>query len=263
MKIYRFKHDGGTGYGILREDRLYRVRGSIYRRFQVEDRGVPIGEVMLLCPVRPSKIVAVGRNYRAHADERGRPVPQEPLLFLKPPSAVIGPGDSILYPGMSRRVDYEGELAVVIKKRTAGLREGDEVSSRILGYTCCNDVTARDLQDKDGQWTRAKSFDSFAPLGPCIVTDLDASDLQVKTFLNGKLHQSGRTRNLIFSIPVLVRYISRVMTLNPGDVITTGTPAGIGPMQPGDRVDVQIEGIGTLSNTVLRVKSEGGVRKNK
>jgi 2-keto-4-pentenoate hydratase/2-oxohepta-3-ene-1,7-dioic acid hydratase in catechol pathway len=261
MKIYRFKHDGGTGYGILREDRLYPVRGSIYRRFKIEDRGIPIGGVMLLSPVRPSKIVAVGRNYRAHADERGRPVPQEPLLFLKPPSAVIGPGDSILYPGMSRRVDYEGELAVVIKKRTTGLREGDEVSSRILGYTCCNDVTARDLQDKDGQWTRAKSFDSFAPLGPCIVTDLDASDLQLKTFLNGKLHQSGRTRNLIFSIPALVRYISRVMTLNPGDVITTGTPAGIGPMQPGDRVDVQIEGIGTLSNTVLRVKSEGGGRK--
>jgi len=255
MKIYRFKKSGRIRFGVLRKDRLFPVKGSIFRRFEVEDNAVPIGEVRLMSPARPSKIIAVGRNYRAHADERGRPVPREPLLFLKPPSAVIGPGDSIIYPGMSHRVDFEGELALVMKKRTARLGDGDDVYSRILGYTCCNDVTARDLQDKDGQWTRAKSFDTFAPIGPCIVTDLDPADLRIKTFLNGKLRQSGRTRSFIFPIPDLVRFISRVMTLNPGDVITTGTPAGVGPMQPGDRVDVQIEGIGSLSNSVLRVKS--------
>ena len=185
---------------------------------------------------------------------RGRPVPVEPLIFLKPPSAVIGPKETIIYPKMSRRVDFEGELALVIGKRAAGLTERDDALSHVLGYTCFNDITARDLQDKDGQWTRGKSFDTFAAVGPCIVTGLDPSNLRLKTFLNGKLRQNGSTRNFIFPVPVLLRFISAVMTLHPGDVITTGTPAGIGPMQPGDHVDVQIEGIGTLSNTVMRVK---------
>ncbi len=254
MRIYRYKHQGKVRTGVLREDKLYPIRGSIFRKFAVGDTGVALGSVLLLPPILPGKIVAVGRNYRDHAAERGKPVPKQPLLFLKPPSAVIGPHDSILYPDMAGRVDYEGELALVIKKRASRLTGDADVFAHILGYTCLNDVTARDLQDKDGQWTRAKGFDTFAPLGPCIVTDLDPARLKLKTFLNGKLRQSGNTRNFIFPIPFLLRYITQVMTLEPGDVVTTGTPAGIGPMSPGDRVDVQIEGIGTLSNTVMRVK---------
>ncbi len=255
MRIYRFRHEGRVRTGILRENALFPIRGSIYRKFTVDDMGIPLNSVLLLPPVLPGKIVAVGRNYRDHAAERGKPVPKQPLLFLKPPSAVIGPHDSILYPEMAGRVDYEGELALVIKKKASRLSDEDDVFAHILGYTCLNDVSARDLQDKDGQWTRAKSFDTFAPLGPCIATDLDPSHLKLKTFLNGKLRQSGNTRNFIFPIPYLLRYITQVMTLEPGDVVTTGTPAGIGPMNPGDRVEVQIEGIGTLSNTVMRVKS--------
>jgi len=254
MRIYRFRHQGKVRHGILKEDLLFPIKGSIYRKFSPAGEGVPIGETILMPPVLPGKIVAVGRNYRDHAAERGRPVPREPLLFLKPPSAVIGPHDSILYPAMAKRVDYEGELAIVIKRKAVRLDDQADVSAHILGYMCLNDVTARDLQDKDGQWTRAKSFDTFAPIGPCIATDLDPSRLRLKTFLNGKLRQSGNTRNLIFPISYLLRYITRIMTLFPGDIVTTGTPAGIGPMYPGDRIDIQIEGIGTLSNTVMRVK---------
>lgn len=254
MKIYRFKHNDQVSYAILREEILHPIKGSIYRKFIVQDRGVSISETLLLPPVSPSKIVAVGRNYKDHAIEMGRPLPAEPLIFLKPPSAVIGTNDIIVYPGMSKRVDYEGELAVVIKKRASQLEDDADVFEYILGYSCFNDVTARDLQDKDGQWTRGKSFDTFASIGPCIATNLDPSRLRLKTFLNGKLRQSGNTKNFIFPIPVLIRFISQVMTLLPGDIITTGTPAGIGPMHPGDRVDVQIEGIGTLSNTVMKIK---------
>lgn len=256
MKIFRFSYRNKSRWGILREENLFPVRGSIFEDFQVEDKGIPIGSVVLLPPVLPSKIVAVGVNYKDHAREMGRTVPEEPLLFLKPSSAVIGPGEPIVYPEMSRRVDYEGELALVIKKETRQLTEDEEVSPYILGYTCFNDVTARDLQMKDVQFTRAKSFDTFAPLGPCIATDVDPSRLKIKTFLNGKLRQSSSTRNLIFPISFLLRFISRIMTLYPGDVITTGTPAGVGPMEPGDRIDIQVDGIGTLSNTVVRMSLE-------
>jgi len=250
MKIYRFLLDGRPAYGVLREDRLYPVRGSIFDTFDVEAEGFPIAQVRILPPSEPTKIVAVGVNYREHAQERGRKPPAEPLIFLKPPSALIGPQDDILYPAMSQRVDYEGELALVIKRRAGRLQDGDRVEDFILGYTCFNDITARDLQDKDVQFTRAKSFDTFAAAGPCLVPEISPDDLRIKTFLNGKLRQSSTTKNLIFSVPFLVRYISRIMTLLPGDIITTGTPSGVGPMQPGDRVDVQIEGIGTLSNQV-------------
>lgn len=253
MKIYRFKHDGIIRHGILKEENLFSVRGSIFEGFTVEDTPVPIGEVMLLPPVEPSKIVAVGRNYKDHAAELGNILPAEPLLFLKPSTAVIGPQDMIIYPKMSSRVDYEGELAVVMKKKAYMLDNEAPVEDYILGYTCLNDITARDLQDKDKQFTRAKSFDTFAAVGPCVVTGLDPSRLEIKTFLNGKLRQSSNTRHLIFSVPFLVRFISNVMTLLPGDIISTGTPAGVGPMQPGDRVDIQIEGIGTLSNQVLKI----------
>ena len=211
--------------------------------------------MILLPPVKPSKIVAVGANYRNHAVEMERRLPEEPLIFLKPPSAVVGTNDIIVYPKMAKRIDYEGELAFVVRKKAQLLQENDNVEDYILGYTCFNDVTARDLQEKDGQFTRSKSFDTFAAVGPCIATDVDPSGLRLKTFVNGKLRQSGSTRNLIFPVPFLIRFISNVMTLNPGDIITTGTPAGVGPLIPGDRVDIQIEGIGTLSNTVMKIKN--------
>jgi 2-keto-4-pentenoate hydratase/2-oxohepta-3-ene-1,7-dioic acid hydratase in catechol pathway len=254
MKIYRFEHEGRLRWGVLRDDGLLPIRGSVFDDFVQESEAVPIGAVKLLAPVEPSKIVAVGRNYKDHAAEMGNPLPAEPLLFLKPSTAVIGPHEAILYPEMSSRVDFEGELAVVIKQRTFRLEDEAEAADRILGYTCLNDVTARDLQEKDKQFTRAKSFDTFAAVGPCIATDLDPAALDIKTFLNGKLRQSSNTRHLIFSVPFLICFISRIMTLLPGDVITTGTPAGVGPMQPGDRVDVQIEGIGTLSNSVHKIR---------
>jgi len=250
MKIYRFEHKDRILWGVLREENLHPVSGSIFEKFRVGKRSIPISQAALLPPVEPTKIVAVGRNYPAHSRELGNPVPKEPLLFLKPPSAVIGPNGVISYPEMSERVDYEGELAVIIKKETRRLSDKTEVEEFILGYTCFNDVTARDLQFKDVQFTRAKSFDTFASIGPCIATGLDPARLRIKTFLNGKLRQSSSTRNMLFPVSFLVRYVSRIMTLYAGDIITTGTPEGVGPMLPGDRVDVQIEGIGTLSNTV-------------
>jgi 2-keto-4-pentenoate hydratase/2-oxohepta-3-ene-1,7-dioic acid hydratase in catechol pathway len=250
MKIYRFEHDGGIFYGVLDEENLHIISGSIFKKFRVGKRSVPIGRVSLLPPVEPTKIVGIGRNYPAHSRELGNPIPREPLIFLKPPSAVIGPGGVIAYPEVSARVDYEGELAVVMGKETRRLDDETDVEEYILGYTCFNDITARDLQSKDIQFTRAKSFDTFAALGPCVAIGLDPAGLRLKTFLNGKLKQSSSTRNMLFPVPFLVRYVSRIMTLYPGDIIATGTPEGVGPMIAGDRVDVQIEGIGTLSNTV-------------
>jgi len=253
MKIYRYEHKGGIRWGALRGDALVPLAGSIFEAPVEAGEPIPIGEVRILAPVAPSKIVAVGRNYKDHAAEMGNPLPVEPLLFLKPSTAVIGPREPILYPSASSRVDYEGELAVVIRKTARNLSDEADAADFILGCTCLNDVTARDLQEKDKQFTRAKSFDTFAPMGPCLATGLDPADLEIKTFLNGRLCQSSRTRHLIFPVPFLVRFISRIMTLLPGDVITTGTPAGVGPMRPGDRIDIQIEGIGTLSNEVKAI----------
>jgi len=252
LKIYRFRYRRRVLQGVLKEEYLFPIIGSVYGDFRIGASPVPIADVRVLPPVLPTKIIGIGRNYREHAEEMGNPLPKEPLIFLKPPTAVIGHLDAVVEPPASSRVDYEGEVGVVIRRKTRHLSDEDRVDDLILGYTCFNDVTARDLQAKDGQFTRAKGFDTFAAVGPCVATGLDPSGIRLKTFLNGKLVQSGTTANLIFPIPELIRFLSRIMTLNPGDIIATGTPAGVGPAAPGDRVDVQIEGIGVLSNTFTR-----------
>jgi len=208
-----------------------------------------VDRVKALAPCQPGKAVCVGLNYRSHAREMELELPGEPILFIKPPSAVIGPGDIIEYPAMSARVDYEAELAIVIGSRCKNVQV-EEASRYVLGVTCANDVTARDLQGRDGQWTRAKSFDTFLPLGPYIITGLDPDRMDIKLYLNGELKQESNTADLIFKTGELVSFISRVMTLEPGDVILTGTPSGIGPMERGDCVDVVIDLVGKLSNLV-------------
>jgi 2-keto-4-pentenoate hydratase/2-oxohepta-3-ene-1,7-dioic acid hydratase in catechol pathway len=252
VKIYRFRYRKRILQGVLNEEYLFPVVGSVFGDFRLGTSPVPIADVRILPPVLPTKIIGIGRNYRDHAKELNNPLPEEPLVFLKPPTALIGTLDAVVMPPASARVDYEGEVGVVIRKKARQLRDDDPVDDVILGYTCFNDVTARDLQAKDVQFTRAKGFDTFAAAGPCVATGLDPAALRLKTFLNGKLVQSGTTANLIFPIPHLVRFLSRIMTLNPGDIIATGTPAGVGPVSPGDRVDVQIEGIGVLSNPFRR-----------
>jgi 2-keto-4-pentenoate hydratase/2-oxohepta-3-ene-1,7-dioic acid hydratase in catechol pathway len=219
--------------------------------FCFEGGRVAVGSVKLLAPCTPSKIIGVGRNYAEHAAEMNNPLPKEPLLFFKPASALNDPDGNIIYPSQSSRVDFEGELAVVIGSRCRNVAACG-ARDVILGYTICNDVTARDLQQTDGQWARAKGFDTFAPLGPWIVTNIDASRLRLRTYLNGKLMQNASTSDLIFGVNQLVEYISAAFTLEAGDVISTGTPAGVGPMWPGDVVEVVIDPIGTLRNPVVR-----------
>jgi 2-keto-4-pentenoate hydratase/2-oxohepta-3-ene-1,7-dioic acid hydratase in catechol pathway len=255
MRICRFTTSEATTprFGI--------VEGDIVRPFThgetldslpntKTDAGIPISEVTLLAPVAPSKVVCVGRNYREHAAELGNKMPDEPLLFLKAPSAIIANGDSIERPPQSQQVEHEGELGVVIGRRAEKLTDNDDPLSYVLGYTCVNDVTARDLQRKDVQFTRAKSFDTFCPVGPFIVDRLDPLSLIVITRVNGVVKQNGRTADMAFSVPLLIKYISNIMTLLPGDLIATGTPAGVSPMKDGDIVEVEIEGIGVLRNPV-------------
>lgn len=250
MKVVRYRCRDHVDYGVLDGHDVFEILGDVFGDFREGPRVGDVEEFALLAPVVPGKIVAVGLNYRDHAEEVGLKIPEEPLIFLKPSTAVIGSGESIHFPRMSSRVDYEGELGVIIKKKAKHV-PSDKAGEFIFGYVCFNDVTARDLQNKDRQWTRAKGFDTFAPLGPWIETDLDPQHLILETFLNGELKQSSNTENLIFDCHQLVSFVSQVMTLMPGDVIATGTPSGIGCMSVGDRVDVVIEGIGTLTNTVV------------
>ncbi|HFB83462.1 MAG TPA: FAA hydrolase family protein [Thermodesulfatator sp.] len=254
MKIIRFLYQGQISYGILEDQKIEPLKTSPYEGFNPTGDSLSLNEVQLLPPSIPSKIIALGLNYRDHAAELGMPLPKEPLIFLKPSTAAIGPGQAIVYPSMSQRVDYEAELAIVIGRQAKGVSP-DKALDFVLGYTCFNDVTARDLQKKDGQWTRAKSFDTFAPMGPWIETDLDPDNLLVEAYLNGKKCQSSRTSQLVFSVPEIISFVSQVMTLLPGDVIATGTPPGIGPMKPGDTIEIRIEGIGSLINHVVK---EGG-----
>ncbi len=269
MKYCRFRFENQIEYGIV-EDRggeawiidlmdppeedaaahLTKARSLVKDPAGFDFEPMPLSAAELLCPVIPSKIVCVGRNYREHAKELGNEVPQEPLLFFKPPSALLGHKGTVLMPPQAERVDFEGELALVIGKRASKLGAAADWRSYIRGYTLANDVTARDLQKKDGQWTRAKGFDTFCPVGPVVCTEIDPEKgLIVETRVNGELKQHGSTLDFIFSIPALLSYITAAITLEPGDLLLTGTPSGVAPLSAGDRVDVSIEGIGILSNS--------------
>jgi 2-keto-4-pentenoate hydratase/2-oxohepta-3-ene-1,7-dioic acid hydratase in catechol pathway len=272
VRIARFAHGGDVGYGIVEDVQQDGAAGAVNgadtdglvvaelmgHPFGVGDVSVrltgtryAVADVRLLAPVLPSKVVAIGKNYADHAREMGGEAPPEPVIFLKPSTAVIGPRDPIICPvHLSERVDFEGELAVVIGRLCRQVPP-ERVPEVIFGYTCANDVTARDLQARDGQWARAKGFDTFCPLGPWIETDVDPADLELTTIVNGEIRQISRTSLLLHDVPALVSYVSAVMTLLPGDVLLTGTPAGVGPLKEGDEVSVTVEGIGTLTNGVV------------
>jgi 2-keto-4-pentenoate hydratase/2-oxohepta-3-ene-1,7-dioic acid hydratase in catechol pathway len=243
-------HPGALS-GVVEGANVREISGDFFAGWRHGERVWPLSEVKFLPPSVPSKIVCVGRNYREHANELGNEVPPEPLIFLKPPSAIIAPEEPIVMPAISKRVDYEGEIAVIIGRTCSQLSPTDDVKPYIAGFTCLNDVTARDLQKSDGQWTRGKGFDTFCPFGPVMETDLDLTSVTVETFLNGARKQSGRASEMMFSVDVIIRWISRVMTLLPGDVIATGTPSGVGPVQAGDVVEVVVGGVGTLRNPVV------------
>ncbi len=256
MRLVRFLWGEEIFYGVLAGEMIRPLAKPPFEGLSQMEEEIPLAQVVLLAPCTPSKIVALGLNYRDHAAELGSPLPDEPLLFLKPGTAVIGPDAAIVYPKMSRRVDYEAELAVVMGRTARRVKEA-AAWDYILGYTAFNDVTARDLQKKDVQFTRAKSFDTFAPLGPWIETEIPNPDnLTVEAYLNGERRQHSNTGNLVFGVAHLVSFISRIMTLLPGDVIATGTPSGIGPMRPGDIVEIRVEGIGTLRNRVVAEEGE-------
>jgi 2-keto-4-pentenoate hydratase/2-oxohepta-3-ene-1,7-dioic acid hydratase in catechol pathway len=250
MKIVRFRYDGRDRYGALEDDRITALEGTIEDLVPAKSvASIALADGRLLAPATPSKIVAIGLNYADHAAEGNRELPKEPMIFIKPSTAVIGPGDDIVYPPQTTNLHHEGELAIVIGKTARNVARS-EARRYVLGYTCANDVTARDLQRRDVQFTRGKGFDTFAPLGPWIVTDLDPSDLALEVRVNGEVRQKSRTSQLIFDCDFLVSFISQVMTLLPGDVISTGTPAGVSPMKIGDVVEVEIERIGCLKNAI-------------
>ncbi len=257
-RFVRVMTNVGPQLGVLVDQRVYALKGDPYRDWERAEELGELRTMSLFPPVVPSKIVCVGLNYRAHAAESSHEIPPEPLLFLKPPSAVIGPQASILLPHQSERVDYEAELAVVIGRACRHVST-EEAWGVVWGVTCGNDVTARDLQRRDNQWTRAKGFDTFCPLGPWVVTGLtdeDAGDLTVICRVNGETRQTGHTSDMVFSIPELIAYVSSIMTLEPGDVILTGTPEGIGPLASGDVVEVEVEKIGVLRNRVRESSSQ-------
>lgn len=254
MKYLRFLQNGNIRYGLIEKDNIIReVVGDIFNNYKNTENVYSLSEITFLPPCIPTKIIAVGLNYFDHANEFQMKIPDEPLIFMKPPSALIAHNDNIIYPKMSKQLDFEAELAVIIKNKVKDI-EPEDVSKNILGYTCFNDVTARDLQKKDEQWTRAKSFDTFAPIGPFISTDLNPDNLQIKLYKNGQLMQDSSTGNMIFKVDKIVSFISKIMTLFPGDIIATGTPSGVGQLKAGDKVEVEIEGIGILKNTVFSEK---------
>jgi len=254
MKFCRFKpaasHAAEARYGILDGDRIREISAAPWNAWSETEKVWATGEARLVAPVEPRKIVCIGRNYLAHAQELGNEVPKDPLIFLKPASAIVGPDEPIVLPRYSKRVEHEGELGLVVAKRCSHLGDEEDSLSYLAGYTCVNDVTARDVQKADVQFTRAKGFDTFCPVGPHIESALRPDDLLLETRVNGELRQSGRTSLMVFPPAFLVRWLSRMMTLEPGDLIATGTPAGVGPLAETDTVAVEIEGIGVLRNPV-------------
>lgn len=251
MKIVRFEHGDHIKFGILQGEEIRVMYGDIFDEYQISEEALPLKTVKLMSPCSITKAVCVGLNYHGHAREMNLELPIEPLIFLKPSSTLNHPDGNIEYPSISSDLHFEAEFAIVIKKKAKNVKVQD-AADYILGYTCANDVTARDIQIRDGQWTRGKSFDTFLPLGPCIETDIDAGNINIKLFLNDELKQSSNTGDLIFRVPEVVAFVTEVMTLYPGDVILTGTPSGVGSMQVGDVVTVELEGIGRLSNTIVR-----------
>src|SRR5687767_9952928 len=249
VRLHRIEHGGAPRHAVERDGSWRLVEGDIFGAWK--DGAEISGEgLKLLAPVQPSKIVCVGLNYKDHAAEQNKALPAEPLLFIKPSTAVIGPGDAIQVPEWAGRIDHEAELGIVIGKRAHRVSL-QRTQDYVLGLIAVNDVTARELQNKDGQYTRCKGFDTFAPIGPCVAVGLDGRDLSVRAYVNGQLRQDSRTRELIFTIPELIAFITSVMTLLPGDIISTGTPSGIGPISPGDSVTVHVEGVGALTNGVV------------
>ena len=250
MKLVKISVENNPYWAVIRDDKAVIIEGSPYSGVKETGKSIPLKSIKLLAPCDPTKIVCIGRNYYDHATEFGEPLPENPTIFLKPVSSVINPGDKINYPEASKRVDYECELAFVIKKSASKVK-AENAAEYILGYTCLNDVTARDLQAKDGQWARAKGFDTFCPIGPVLTDEIDPkSGLIVETRLNGKVKQHSTTDKLMWEIPYLMEFITDCMTLLPGDVVSTGTPAKIGPMQKGDTVTVYVEGVGELINII-------------
>src|ERR1700735_140290 len=237
--------------GVIDGNEVHEILGDLWGRRERAGRSWQLNSVKLLPPCTPSKIVCVGRNYLEHAREFNNEAPKEPLIFLKPPSSIVGPDEPILLPSISKRVDYEGELAAIVGRRCRNLLPDEDVSQYILGYTCLNDVTARDIQRLDAQFTRGKGFDTFCPFGPVIETALDPAGFTIETFLNGIRKQYGHTSEMIFSLDVILRYIAQVMTLEPGDVVATGTPSGVGSLSEGDIVEVSVSSVGTLRNPVI------------
>ena len=250
MKFLRYSYNDKIENGIFENNMIKKIKGDYFSEFQITETEIDLNSVKLLSPTIPSKIVAVGLNYVDHAKELKMEIPKNPIIFIKPASTVIGPEDPIIYPETSNQVDYEVELGIVIGRRAKNV-EKDEAEEYILGYTVFNDVTARDLQRKDTQWTRAKSYDTFAPIGPMIETNIDPFDLPISLKLNGTTKQNSSTKNMIFNCYDLLEFISEIMPLEPGDVIATGTPPGVGPMNRGDTVEAKIEGIGVLKNYVI------------
>ena len=246
-RIYRIKQGNDGRYAVERDGKFYWLTGDVFGKYDAGAE-VPGGAPhQFLAPVDPSIVVCIGLNYKDHAAEMNKKLPEEPLVFLKPPGSVIGPEQEIRLPAWAGRIEHEAELAIVIKKPAYNVKASDAMDY-VLGLTCLNDVTARILQAKDGQYSRAKGFDTFAPIGPCIAVGLDPSALDIEGWVNGERRQKSNTRELIFPVPYLIEHVSRFMTLRPGDVIPTGTPSGVGPLTPGDRVMVKVEGVGTLSN---------------
>lgn len=244
-RIYRLQQGSEGRYAVERDGQMYWLTGDVFGAYGIGER--VSGTPRVLAPVTPSIVVCIGLNYKDHAAEMNKKLPAEPLVFLKPPTTVVGPEDNIRIPAWAGRIEHEAEMAVVIRKRASQVKAADAMDY-ILGVTCLNDVTARELQAKDVQYSRAKGFDTFCPIGPCIAVGLNPSELDVQGFVNGERRHNSNTRELIFTVPFLVEHVTRFMTLNPGDVITTGTPSGVGPLTPGDRMTIKVQGVGELTN---------------